>query len=152
MCKYNIPRNGTIGIYFLMGIVQMPNVTSYWEYATRYEPIASVMSRPRFEKLVTVLHFEDNNMVPDEQKKDKLWKIRKWLDALRQKFLAIPAEESHSVDEIIVPFKGRSHLKVHMPQKPQKWGFKLWVRSGTGDFLYDFDIYQGATTEKSELG
>ena len=39
-----------------------------------------------------------------------------------------------------------------MPKKPHKWGFKLWGRSGSTGFLYDFDVYQGGASETSELG
>ncbi len=43
----------------------------------------------------------------------------------------------------MVPFKERSVLKQYMPEKPHKWGFKLWRRSGISGCLYDFDVDQG---------
>lgn len=55
----------------------------------------------------------------------------------------------------MVPFKGKSHLRVYMPAKPHKWGFKMWGRAGQSGFLYDFDVCQGAEhqdREKSEVG
>lgn len=66
---YSLQRDGTsistsnkeieilIGLYFRMGIVQMPRISSYWETETRYNLIADAMSRNRFEKLVSTLHF-----------------------------------------------------------------------------------------------
>lgn len=115
-----------IGMFYFMGLVQMPNTRSYWENEICYQPVAGVMPRDRFLKLLTVLHFVDNNTITEEEKKDKLWKLRPWFDALRQNFMLIPPKECQSVDEIIIPFKGRSGLKVYMPKKPHKWGFKLW--------------------------
>ncbi|XP_067659983.1 piggyBac transposable element-derived protein 3-like, partial [Haliotis asinina] len=132
-----------IGIYLRMGLVKMPRVRSYWESATRFGPIADHMSRNRFEKLALYLHFKDNLTTTNEEKADKLWKLRPWLDSLRSRFLTIPAEEHQSVDEIMVSFKGKSTLKQYMRGKPNPWGFKIWGRAGSSGILYDFDVYQG---------
>lgn len=77
-----------------------------------------------------------------DAKKDKLWKPKPWLEKLREHCLDIPPEEHHAVDEIMIPFKGKSHLKVYMTAKPHKWGFKIWGRAGHSGFHYDFDICQ----------
>ena len=50
----------------------------------------------------------------------------------------------------MVPFKGKSLLRQYLPNKPHKWGFKIWGRSGISGFLYDFGVYQGRSTEKSK--
>ena len=162
--RYSVEKNGQsinisrqeceqlIGVIFYMGLVQMPSLRSYWENELGFEPISSVLSRNRFLKLVTLLHFVDNNAITDEEKKDRLWKLRPWLDAMRQNFLQIPPKECQSIDEIIIPFKGRSGLKVYMPKKPHKWGFKLWGRSDSDGFMYDFDVYQPVPDDQaSEL-
>ena len=81
-----------IGIYIKMGLVSIPRVRSYWEMTTRYSVIADKMSRNRFEKLASSLHVKNNLLVTEQEKKDKLWKIRPWLSALRDQFLKIPAE------------------------------------------------------------
>ena len=78
----------------------------------------------------------------DEEQKHKLWKLRPWFESLRTNFLQIPLKEFQSIDEIIVPFIGRSCLKVYMPKKPHKWGFKLGGRSDSDGFPYDFDLCQ----------
>ncbi len=94
--------------------------------------------------LLRKLYFVDNLSVTQEAKeKDCAWKIRPWLTELRYNFLNVSPEEVQAVDEIMNAFKGRSWLKQYLPNKPNKWGFKLWGRGGAGGFLYDFDIYQG---------
>ena len=142
-----------LGMYLLMGLSQMPSVRAFWETETYYAPVADVMSRNRFEKLLTMLHFQDNN-VPEQVKRDKAWKIRPWLTALKERCLLTPPEECHAIDEMMVPFKGRSHMKVYMPAKPRKWGFKMWGRAGVSGYLYDFDLHTGAADKSlvSELG
>ncbi|KAK0147717.1 PiggyBac transposable element-derived protein 3 [Merluccius polli] len=148
---YSVQKNGKsvntnaqeieqiLGMYMHMGLVQMPNVRAYWEMETRYLPVCDVMSRGRFLNLLTLIHFQDNLNVSEDAKKDKVWKLRPWLEKLRQRFLCIPPEECHAVDEIMVPFKGKSHLRCYMPGKPHKWGFKMWGRAGQSGYLYDFD-------------
>jgi len=43
-------------------------------------------------------------------------------------------------------FKGRSHLKQYVRNKPHKWGFKVFTRTGASGLMYDFEIYQGKGT------
>ncbi|CAB4018038.1 zinc finger BED domain-containing 1-like, partial [Paramuricea clavata] len=94
-----------------------------WWQRNKELPLLSQLAK-RFLKLVTLLHFVDNNAITDEEKKGRLWKLRPWLDATRQNFLQIPPKECQSIDEIIIPFKGRSCLKVYMPKKPHGKNFK----------------------------
>ena len=51
----------------------------------------------------------------------------------------------------MVPFKGKSILRQHMPKKPHKWGFKIWGRSDVSGVLYDFDICQGKSNKKFQV-
>ena len=57
-------------IYYIMDLVKMPAVADYWKQKLRYEPIADKMGRNRFYKISQYLHFVDNEMVSEEQKKD----------------------------------------------------------------------------------
>ena len=140
-----------IGIYLRMGFVQMPRVCAYWEAQSRYAPFADIISRNRFEKLTSFLHFCDNLSVTPEEKGDKLWKLRPWLNELRNSFLAIPAEEYNSVDEIMVAFKEKHSIRQYIHGKPNPWGFKHRGPAGASEILYDFDVYQGSTAEKEEV-
>ena len=107
------------------------------------------MSRNKFETLLRHLHFVNNLGVTDETKKSaKLWKLKPWLSSSRENFLKVSPEEFQSIDEIMVPFKGKSSLRQYMPAKPHKWGFKLWGRSGVSAFLYDFSVYEGKAQEQ----
>lgn len=100
-----------IGIYLLMGIVDIPSVRSYWQNDTRFPPIADMMSRNQFETLQRHLHFEDNFPATEEQKKNKLWKIRTWISLLQLAIELTEPEELHSVDEIMASFTGRCGIK-----------------------------------------
>ena len=125
------------------------------ENETRYSPVADTISRNRFQKLLTVLHFVDNFSVADDVKSsDRLWKLRPWLESFRQNCLKVIPAETNSIDEMMVPYKGRtSRIKQYMRGKPHAWGFKIWARTGVSGMLYDFDVYQGNVAKtKSEFG
>jgi len=155
---YSVQKNGRsvdtdirevekiLGIFLLMGIVRMPGVRYYWEHETRYSPVADIIARNRFQKLLTVFHFVDNFSMADEMKAgDRLWKLRPWLEAFRQNCLKVTPEEENSIDEMMVPYKGRtSGIKQYMRGKPHAWGFKIWARTGVSAILHDFDVYQGS--------
>ncbi|KAL1414058.1 hypothetical protein MTO96_012176 [Rhipicephalus appendiculatus] len=141
-----------VGLYLLMGLVQMPSVRSYWEHGTRFPPIADIIPRNRFEKIMRLLHFTDNDKTNDETKQDKVWKIRPWLDQLQRNFLTVEPEQLNSVDEVMISFTGRCPIKQYMPAKPHPWGIKLWARAGSSGFLYQFDVYQGQAEKTYQYG
>ena len=134
------------GMYFHMDLVKMPAVGCFWETDTRYAPVADMMSKNRFQKLTSYLHIKDNLMVTDSEKQDRAWKIRPWLNSLNANFATVSTEENHSIDEILVAFKGRALLKQYLPKKPKKWGFKLWARCAAFGYLHIFDVHQGKGT------
>ena len=49
-----------------------------------------------------------------------------------------------SIDECLVPFKGRSKHLQYIPSKPHKWGIKVWClsESGTG-YVTNWSVYTG---------
>lgn len=51
--------------------------------------------------------------------------------------------EMLSVDEQICATKARSSLKVYVPSKPHKYGYKFFTLCGEDGFCYDFEIYTG---------
>lgn len=122
-----------IGMYLMIGLVQMPSVRCYWENRTRFPVVADVMPWNRFEKLMRFLCFEDNSSVSEDVKRDKIWKIRKWLNALEESLRSVAPEELNSVDEIMISFTGRCPVKQYMPAKPHPWGTQRPSRTHRGE-------------------
>ena len=54
-----------IGIVLLMGVVNLPNRRMYWNPVTRCDLIAESMSRNRFDDIMMVIHFNDNNIMKE---------------------------------------------------------------------------------------
>ena len=85
------------------------------------------MTRNRFEDIVSILHFNDNKKVVAEGQDghNKLHKIQPLIDHFKTVFSnSVIPETYQAIDEMMVPFKGRDELKMYMPKKPVKWGYK----------------------------
>lgn len=135
-----------LGMNLVMTYIHYARVRQYWSTVgdLRLGIIADSMSLNRFEIIKRFLHFHDNSNVPSNNT-DRLIKLRPFLDLLHKTFHeARQPEECHSVDEMMVPFKGRSTIKQYIKSKPKPWGFKIWVRAGVSGYVYCFEIFQGA--------
>jgi len=130
-----------IGVLLYMSLVRMPSSRSYWSADFRMDKVVNALTVNRFEEIKRFLHFSDNTEDVDAQ--DRLYKVRPVVTALRHKCQLLQMDESLSLDEQIIPFKGRSGLKQYIPKKPHKWGYKMFVLSSTSGFSYDFEFYTG---------
>ena len=72
------------------------------------------------------------------------------ISSLKESFKAVYYPNSQlSVDEAMIPFKGRSSMKQYLPLKPVKRGFKVWAMADAlNGYQYDFNVYTGATGER----
>ncbi|XP_051994392.1 piggyBac transposable element-derived protein 3-like [Xyrauchen texanus] len=143
-----------IGLHLLMTVVRMPSYRMYWQMATRYDPIATVMGRKRFDNLRTYIHMNDNTNVKQkgEPGYDPLFKVRPVLEKVRANCLKVEPEENHSIDEQMIPFKGKIGMKQYIKTKPHKWGIKVFTRAGVTGLVYDFEVYTGKGTVTNERG
>lgn len=134
-----------IGIELLMGLVSMNAYTDYWSNNLRYDQIADVMSLKRYQALRRYLHFVEEE---NADKSDRYYKIRPILEHVRKNCLAVEHEQRFSIDEMMVPYKGTraGSRRQYIKNKPRKWGFKLFVRSGVSGFVYDILPYGGENT------
>lgn len=122
----------------------------YWSPELNLEIFKSSMTCERFFQLRNHLHIVNNFEKPDNCT-DKFYKVRPVLEAVRKRLLQFDVGEIISIDEQIIPFDGRLVMKQFMKDKPIKWGLKVYILCGKDGLPYDFFIYQGNTTELSEL-
>lgn len=134
-----------IGIFLIMGIVKMPAISDYWAPHRKYEQISNVMSLRRYQQLMKCLHFCNNEKLDES---DRYFKVRNLLDIIRKNCLSVPQGKRFSVDEMMIPYKGRKagSRTQYMKNKPKKWSFKLFVRAGIDGMVYDFLAYSGDCT------
>lgn len=142
-----------LGTLLSMTIIHLPSYRDYFAQHTRIPFIADYLSRNDLLSINKFLHFNDNNDCVtdrDSPNYDRLFKIRPLLSSFRKRCLEISNEEFQSIDEQMIPFKGRSHLKQYMPKKPKKWGFKVFARCGVSGLIYDFYLYEGKSPELAD--
>lgn len=134
-----------IGILIYMSVYRYPNLESYWsEHA--FAPIASAMPVKRFMAIKKHLSFEDESKrkKKGEPGYDPIFRIRNLSTLLNQRFDSIPKTARLCVDEQMCSTKMRHHLRQYMPNKPHKWGVKLFVLCDSFGYAYKFEIYNGA--------
>lgn len=133
-----------IGVVYMMSLVQLPNVPSHWSKIGT-SMIQEAMPLKKFENLRRRIHFNDNskNLPSTDKNIDRMYKIRPILDELNKNFAKVPLEQHLCVDEQICSTKARNLLKRYLPNKPHKWGYKIFVLCGTTGFAYKIEPETG---------
>ena len=138
-----------LGFMILMGLVHLPALSDYWsnDPTYRYDMIANRITRDRFLEVMRYLHFADNSTLPSpgSPNYNKLGKIKHVIESLNSSFKDVyNLHRDVSVDEAMIPFKGRSSLKQYMPKKPVRRGIKVWMRANAENgFVTNFEVYTG---------
>ena len=87
------------------------------------------MTKTRFLKITQYIHPRDTSNVPAHGSPgyDTLYKDRPFINQMSEKCAECynPGQEL-SVDKAMISFKGRLHFRQYMPQKPVKFGIKVW--------------------------
>ncbi|XP_034533121.1 piggyBac transposable element-derived protein 3-like [Notolabrus celidotus] len=135
-----------LAILLYMGVFNFPSLEDYWHHESRFNIIADIMPRKRFQLLRRYIHFSDNQHISESP--DRFYKIRPLFEMLRHQCLLIPSTNKHSVDEVMVAYKGTraGTLRQYIANKPDKWGFKLFCRASSSGIIHDLLLYQGAST------
>ena len=146
-----------MGFMILMGLVKLPSIYDYWQKdeTYHYSPIASRITRDRFFELHRYLHFADNSTLASPRSPEyKLGKVQPVIDSLSQSFQEVYSPGKNvSVDEAMIPFKGRSSLKQYMPKKPVRRGIKVWALADSENgYIANFQVYTGKHGDSTEKG
>ena len=143
-----------VGMLIVMGILKLPRLELYWsnKYPHITTPgISNIMARVRFEQIYRFLHLNDNaNNNPFGQPgHDPLFKVRKLFDLILPKFETEYNIHQHcSIDEAVIPYKGRLSFKQYMKDKPTKWGIKVFVLAdSTNGYVKRLQIYTGKSLD-----
>ena len=151
---------GWVAVYLCMGIINKPNILSYWST----DPIPSTpffgatMSRTRFLQILRCLHFVDNSLAPepDSPNFNKLYKIQLLLDLIIPKLRAVyKPERQLAVDEILIKFKGKIRFRQFIPIKPGRLGMKAFtLAESTSCYVLGSTVYTGkeANVVQKDLG
>lgn len=140
-----------IGFLLLTGYHHLPQEWMYWSL----DPDVSIpfvretFSRQTFRNIKQNLHLADNSENHDNT--DKLFKVRPFFRKLNSNFMKFKIfNHNLSIDEQMIPYRGRHSCKMYIHGKPVKFGYKSWTLASSEGYVYAFDIYQGKSTGNSE--
>ena len=141
-----------LGLLIWMGLVRMPTLDAYWRQSVMYSNsiTASTMTRNRFQLLLRLFHFADNQA---KEPNDKLHKVKELANMLQHKFqTAKKPGVDIVIDETMVPFRGRLSFRQYIPGKASKYGVKVFKLCDKNGYTFSFSIYAGKTDAESGLG
>jgi hypothetical protein len=122
-------------------MVPLSSWKEYFESSERGQSfIKDMFTAKRWFSIKTCLHFENCTYRSD----DPLFKIRAISDHIKNQMqqLINPAENI-TIDECIIPFKGRVKIRQYIPRKPHTTGIKVFMLNDANGFLWTFEIYMG---------
>lgn len=125
-----------LGILIWMDLNKMPTISDYWSKNPLYqnEVVKNVLSRNRFELILRMWHFSDDEIL---HKNDCLFKIQPFVDMLLQRFQsAMVPEKDVWIDETSLQFHGRVNSKQDIKNKYHKL-YKLRLNNG---YTYNLNI------------
>ena len=136
---------GFLAVIINMGIIQLPDIESYWKtsWVCEVKFFRDIMARDRFQEIFWLLHVGPAGNTPR-----KIDKIKPLLDILLPTFQSLyHPSRNLSIDETIVGFRGRFGSMQYMPQKPTKWGIKSFLLADAANgYLLNCLVYTGAQT------
>ena len=134
-----------LGILIISSYHTIPSEKQYW--STRPSLLAPIypetMSRARFLDIKKYLHLANNENLSNS----KTTKV----DPLHHKLLLNCQQfrifhKKLSIDEGMVPYRGKHLIKQFIRNKPVRFGYKIWFMCGTDGYPYHFQIYKGKET------
>ena len=141
-----------IAIILYMGMKCQPNLKSYWYMRGSIfhcEKISNLMTRARFMLLTKCLHvtnpaaYERDRNRPNN---DKMGQVRWLINVIWEKCMgAWNVGQFATIDEMMIRYKS-THCRAqqYMPQKPQKWGLKVWcLADAKSKYVANFEVYCG---------
>ncbi|XP_068083226.1 piggyBac transposable element-derived protein 3-like [Anabrus simplex] len=134
------------GVHVMMGVLGYPQTKMYWQRDTEVPIISKCMSRDRFFELRNFMHFVDNQ----GEHEGPLWKVKPFLDCVKQKCISLPRSKHVSLDEQMVPFSGKCGFRQFVPSKPNPLGLKNFILAAPDGLVLDFMFYTGAGTVSIE--
>ncbi|CAF0991562.1 unnamed protein product [Adineta steineri] len=121
---------------------QHQSLTELWDINRSRSLYHATMTLERFKNLLRFLRFDDRQR---RNKSDRLAAIQ-YVFQLFTKQLPrhfIPSENM-TIDEQLVPFRGRCCFIQYMPQKPARYGLKFWTLCDVKSrYILALELYSG---------
>ena len=129
----------------MMSIFALPSSSPYWSLNNMAIPaISHIMSRTRFDQIKPCIHFNDNSnmLLAGNPNVDKLFKFRPLIEHFCENFNAIPMSRMLCIDEQMIPFKKNFPIKMYIPSKPHKYGYKVFILCNNQVLIHNFEMFE----------
>lgn len=135
------------GLLLLAGVYRSHGecMTELWNDYEGRPIFRATMALKKFKILNQCIRFDDRDARSQGENRDKLAPIRKIFEKFvhRFKYSYVPGKNI-TVDEQLVPFRGRCPFTQYMPSKPAKYGMKIWaVCDSDTYYAYNLEMYVG---------
>lgn len=137
-----------LGLVYIAGLNRSnrQNLSDLWRTdGTGIDIFRSTMSLQRFYFLQNCLRFDDKNTREERKKVDNLAAIRNLFDGFVDNCLMhyVPSEYL-TIDEMLLSFRGRCAFRVYIPNKPAKYGIKIYAIVDAKTFyILKLEVYAG---------
>ena len=142
-----ITLHAYFGLLLLAGVYRSYGecVTQLWNEKTGRPIFRATMQLKRFKRIHGCIRFDDRQDRASSGARDKLAPIRnvhdRWNNNL--KCMYIPGKNV-TIDEQLIPFRGRCPFRQYIPSKPAKYGIKMWFLCDSSNFYaFNTQVYVG---------
>lgn len=137
-----------LGVVLWMGLVQLPSYDHYWSTSAVFHTnVGRVMSRNRFEIIMQMIHFIDNEQA---DKSNRLYKLGTLVEDLTENYnICYIPEESLCIDESVIPFMGRLLFKQYIKNKSHKYGVKIFKLCVPPCYTLAMKVYAGKEADQN---
>ena len=143
-----------LALIFAMGLISQSDINEYWstDPVTSTPFFPATMSRDRFLLITSFFHLADNDLyIPRAQQgHNPLFKLGSlYANVNNRLYSTYTPNKCISLDEGMIPWRGNLSFKVYSPDKPVKYGIKVYMLSdSTNGYVSKFKLYTG----KSQVG
>ena len=144
-----------VGLLIFIGVfsAKQENLEEVWSEEFGRPFVKKTMARNRFREIKRFIRFDNRAERVRSTRRARLDPIRDFWQAFLVKCKKHYQPESDiTIDEMMIPFRGRCSFKMYMPAKPCKYGLKIFAAVELNSkYFYNARLYEGKIGNRPEF-